>query len=44
MIILLAQGQADVAAIRFSTAFLPDLGKFPRESEALRSRSYRKMI
>jgi hypothetical protein len=29
-VILLVQGQADVAAIRFSPASLPDLGKVPR--------------
>jgi hypothetical protein len=34
-IILLVQGQADVAAIRFSLESLPDLGKFPQESAAL---------
>jgi len=34
-VILLVQGQADVAAIRFSPASPPDLGKFPQESEAL---------
>jgi hypothetical protein len=34
-IILLVHEQADVTAIRFSPASPPDLGKFPRESEAL---------
>jgi hypothetical protein len=36
----LVQGQADVTAIRFSLASLPDLGKFSRESEALLIRTF----
>jgi hypothetical protein len=39
-IILLVQGQADVTAIRFSLASLPDLGKFSRKSEALLIRTF----
>jgi hypothetical protein len=33
--ILLVQGQAEVSAIRFSPASPLDIGKFPREIEAL---------
>ena len=36
-VILLIEGQADVTAIRFSPASLPDLGKLARQSEALRN-------
>jgi hypothetical protein len=35
LVILLIHGQADVTTIRFFSASPPDLGEFPRESEAL---------
>ena len=38
LVILLVQGQAEVAAIRFSLASPPDLGRSPRLSEALQDR------